>query len=169
MTEPTNVGSPTGVGEPTRDGRGRYARGLDTAQRDAEAARLRTLGYSYRRIGGELGIDVHSAYDAVQRVLKATIEEPGTELRRLELERLDELTREANEVLAATHYVTSARGEVVLFEGVPLVDDGPRLAAISTLVRVSEARRKLLGLDAETKVNVSGGVRYEVVGVDPDK
>jgi hypothetical protein len=33
--------------------------------------------------------------------------------------------------------------------------------------QIRESYRRLYGLDAETKVNVSGAVRYEVVGVDP--
>lgn len=159
MTHPTTKNE-------TRDGRGRYARGLDTAERDAQAARLRTRGYTYRAIATELGIDVHTAHDAVQRVLQATVEEPAADLRRVELERLDMLVRKATDVLDAFHHVVSNRGDVVEYNGQPLEDDGPVLAAINTLIRVSESRRKLLGLDAETKVNISGGVRYEVVGVD---
>jgi hypothetical protein len=50
----------------------------------------------------------------------------------------------------------------------PLADDGPKLAAIQVALRVRESYRRLHGLDSETKVNLSGSVRYEVVGVDPD-
>ena len=33
---------------------------------------------------------------------------------------------------------------------------------------LQERRAKLLGLDSETKVSVSGSVKYEIVGVDPE-
>jgi hypothetical protein len=48
------------------------------------------------------------------------------------------------------------------------MDDGPVLSAIDRLVRISESRRKLLGLDQPAKMNVSGGLTYEVVGIDPE-
>jgi hypothetical protein len=38
------------------------------------------------------------------------------------------------------------------------------LAAITTLLKISESRRKLEGLDAPAKVNVSGGLKVEIVG-----
>jgi hypothetical protein len=47
-------------------------------------------------------------------------------------------------------------------------DDGPVLSAIDRIVRISESRRKLLGLDQPAKTQVSGGVTYEVVGINPD-
>jgi hypothetical protein len=41
------------------------------------------------------------------------------------------------------------------------------LAAIKLLDQLSASRRRLLGLDAETKVALSGEITYQVVGVDP--
>lgn len=38
---------------------------------------------------------------------------------------------------------------------------------IMSLLRIQEREAKLLGLDSAQKVEHSGGVRYEVVGIDP--
>ena len=164
-----------------RDYRGRFIRGIETAQRDAEAARLRSKGWSYRRIAAHFGIDHHSAYNAVHRALRDTLQEPAEELRTLELQRLDEelerleeLETAARKVLARQHLTVAPSGQVVYHGSEPLVDDGPALAAIDRLLKIdeqrrknSESRRKLLGLDKPAKLEHSGSLRYELVGVDP--
>jgi len=60
-------------------------------------------------------------------------------------------------------------GEVVYDpEGGEVVRDYALRGSSLALVLKAEAElRKLLGLDAATKVETSGTVRYEVVGVDP--
>ncbi|WP_329462392.1 hypothetical protein [Streptomyces sp. NBC_01431] len=50
---------------------------------------------------------------------------------------------------------------------VPIPDEGPKLQALQVALKICESYRKLHGLDAEKKVNISGGVRYEIVGIDP--
>jgi hypothetical protein len=140
---------------PTRDGNGRYDRDPDTARRDAEACRLRAQNLTYREIAAELGVDVHTAYDAVQRGLRDTLQEPADDVRRLELERLDELAQKAREVMNGTHYVI-AQGSVVRLtrRGSPLEDDGPVLQAIDRLLRIQERRARLLGLDSPQRVSI---------------
>lgn len=137
-----------------RGGNGRYTRTLETAERDAEACRLRTQGLGYQEIADRLGMSSKSsAYEAVQRALRDTVQEPADELRHLELLRLDELARKARGVMETEHYVVD-KGTVVLWNGAPLVDDGPALAAIDRLLKVQERRAKLLGLDAPQRVSV---------------
>ncbi|MCX4601202.1 hypothetical protein OG402_11955 [Streptomyces anulatus] len=136
-------------------GDGQFVRSLTTAERDAEAARLRSLGWTYPRIAAELGFNHRAdAWNAVQRVLKDTVREAGEELRTLELERLDALYVAASEVLEREH-VTVSNGRVVDLHGSPLPDDGPVLAAIDRLLKIQERRARLLGLDAPTKQNIS--------------
>jgi len=66
---------------------------VQTAQQDAEAARLRSAGVTYRDIAEALGIcDASSARKCVERALLATVAEPAEELRRLELMKLDQLS-----------------------------------------------------------------------------
>lgn len=135
-----------------RDGRGRFIRSVDTAQRDARAAELRRDGANYQEIADRLGFSDRSrARQAVERALAATVAEPAAELRALELARLDEMWRHAWAVLKREH-VAHSNGRVVHLDGKPLVDDGPVLNAIDRLLRIQERRAKLLGLDAPTRV-----------------
>ncbi|MFD7066084.1 hypothetical protein ACFV97_02485 [Streptomyces sp. NPDC059913] len=136
-------------------GDGQFVRSLTTAQRAAEAARLRSLGWTYQRIADEVGYTYRAdAYNAVQSVLKDTVREAGEELRTLELERLDRLEAAANEVLDRNH-VTVSNGRVVDLHGAPIPDAGPVLAAIDRLLKIQERRAKLLGLDAPAKAAVT--------------
>lgn len=138
----------------SRNGRGRYVRSPETAERDAEAARLRVQGRTYQQIADRLGLSHRDlARRAVDRALTATVQEPAEELRSLELLRLDELWRTAWRVLTTEHVRVSA-GRVVEHQGKPLRDNGPALAAIDRLVRISERRCRLLGLDAPLSVTV---------------
>lgn len=141
-----------------RDGRGRYIRRDDTAQRDAEAVRLRVEGHTYQHIADQLGYNDRSdARKAVEGALTASIREHADELRQMELIRLDSLWLEAMKVLHAAH-VTVSNGKVVTVEKdgekVPVPDDAPVLQAIDRLLKIMERRSKLLGLDAPAKVEV---------------
>lgn len=174
--------TPTPDDHPTqaRGHRGKFIRTLDTAKRNAQACELKSKGWSYRRIADHFNIDVHTAYDAVQNALKDTLQEPADNLRTLMLERLDaELVRlndleEAARAVLERHHVTVSNGQVVRLDGEPILDDAPVLAAIDRLLKIDEqrrkndeSRRKLLGLDQPAKVEHSGGVKFEIVGVDP--
>lgn len=165
MTEPT-----PGQTHPPGPGRrpdGTFTNTIDTAEYDARAARLRARGLSYRAIAAELGYAEHSsARDAVLRALAAAPQEAGAEARQVELDRLDRLVEKATRIMETAHLAYNNKG-VVEWEGAALEDDAPALAAVAALMRLSESRRKLLGLDAEQKISVSGDVRYELVGFDP--
>ncbi len=108
---------------------------ISAAERRAKALELRKHGMPYRAIGAQLGISEAQAHNDVQRALQALAAlelDSAAEYRTMELERLDTLT-------VASARVLSAAG------------DGMRLAAIDRLLRISESRRKLLGLDAPAK------------------
>ncbi|NUS76698.1 MAG: hypothetical protein HOV70_10925 [Streptomyces sp.] len=150
-------------------GDGQFVRSLTTAQRDAEAARLRTQGWTYPRIADHLGFKHRAdAWNAVQRVLKDTVREAGDDVRAIELERLDaelarlaDVEREVWTVLKRKH-VTVSNGQVIRVDGEPLLDDAPVLQAADRLVKIEDARRRngerrarLLGLDAPTKQAIS--------------
>lgn len=152
-----------------RGGNGKFIRTIETAELDARAARLRSQRKTYQQIADELGYaDPTGARDAVLRALAAAPREAGEEMRQHELAHLDALSVRVQQVLNTIHLAYNNKG-VVVHEGEVLQDDAPALAAARVLKDLSESRRRLLGLDAETKVNVSGGVRYEVVGVSPDE
>lgn len=135
---------------------------------DAQACELRSRGWSYRQIGNHLGVAAPAAYERVQRAIGRIIDEPAEAARQFELERLDRIWRTTEDIFDAEHVAVSSQGNVVINPDtdVPLIDHDPNLRAALVLLKVQERRAKLLGLDAATKTQVSGGVRYEVVGVD---
>lgn len=145
----------------------KFQRNPATVERDAEACDLRGKGWTYRQIATHLGIDVHRAHDAVQRSMRETLREPAEAARQFELDRLDaELVRldgleaSVREVLER-HHVTVSNGQIVRLDGEPLLDDAPVLQAADRLLKIEdsrrkngESRRKLLGLDAPSRVSV---------------
>lgn len=151
----------------TRDGKGRYDTNPEIAKRRAEAARLRSRSLTYRQIAEHLGISVSQAHDDVRAALKEILTEPAEDVRKMELEKLDRAEAAVLAVLEA-HHVTVSHGRLILDgDELPIPDHGPVLQAATALVRLSESRRKLLGLDAPAQVVTDSTVRYEVVGVDP--
>jgi predicted transcriptional regulator len=146
---------------------GKYDRDPRTAERDAEAAELRSRSLTYSQIAARLGISKAEAHRAVARVLAETVAEAGEHARALELQKLDRAEAAVLAVLERSH-VTVSHGRIIRDENEdPLLDDGPILQAAGMLARLSESRRKLIGLDAPAQVITEGRVRYEVVGVDP--
>lgn len=152
---------------------GRFTRDMKTVRRDAQAADLYADGLNYQQIADQLGYAHRSdAKKAIDRA-KADVARPAvTKLIAAESEELDALYVEAVAILQRNH-VTVSHGKVIMWlnpetgQEEPLQDDGPKLAAIQTALRVRESYRKLHGLDQPAKTEVSGGVKYELVGVDP--
>jgi len=133
------------------------ARNMADIDRDARAVDLRRQHLSYRQIANAMGLRSPSAaHEAVRRGLADALTEPADEVRQMELERLDSYAQIAWEVLHAEHLVVASSGKVALHPdtGMPLLDDGPKLAALDRLMRLSESRRKLLGLDAPVRAEV---------------
>jgi hypothetical protein len=139
---------------------------VDAAHRDAQALELRAGGASFRVIADQLGVSVSTAWECVERGLAATRQEPSSKLRTLERERLDRLTVQAVEVLQARHLVVSAGKIVRGDDGQPLVDHGPRLAAINTLRGLMERRARLEGLDEPVRADLTARIHAEVYSVD---
>lgn len=149
----------------SRDPHGHYVRTPEKAASDARAAELRAEGWTYQQIGDELGIDKTNARRACRRALREIVQGPAEKLLAMHMERLETLYEAALDVLEADHPLVS-HGRVITDDtGQPLKDDGPKLAAIREARATMESFRRLVGLDAEQKINVSGGVRYEVVGI----
>lgn len=162
----TPLGNPN---QEARDGRGQYIRTPQTAARDAQACELRAQGWTFKRIAAELGFGhPDSVRDAVRRALRDIVQGPAEALLAVHMERLETLYEAAVDVLEADHVVVSHGKIITDDQGTPLKDSGPKLAAIREARASLESFRKLVGLDAEQKINVSGGVRYEVVGINPE-
>lgn len=143
----------SGTQRPRNGGSGKFVKSAVSAERAAEAAKLRTTGLSWDDIAKALGFaDGSGAYRAAQQAMRA-IAEPAQELRAIELARLDFALRMAWQAMTAEH-ITVQQGRVVTdpVTGLPLRDWGPVLAAIDRVVKLGERRAKLLGLDAPTKI-----------------
>lgn len=135
-------------------------RSLVTRDKDSRALDLRRRGLHYAQIAAEMGYrSPSSAHDAVQRALADTAREAAEEVRQVEAQRLDDLTATLTRIMLTRHLVVS-QGTVAVHPqtGEPLTDDDPVIRAVLGLVRVSERRAKLLGLDAPT--------RHEVITMD---
>lgn len=132
-------------------------RSAETRDKDNRALELRRRGLHYTQIASEMQYrSSASAYDAVQRALSDAAREGAEEVRQVEAQRLDDLTRVLNRVLVTRHYVVTQSGKLAVHPetGQPLTDDGPVMQAVAGLVRISERRARLLGLDAPVKHEV---------------
>lgn len=144
--------------------------------RQAEALRLRALGYTYERIAEELGYrGTSGAYKAVQAAYIASIKEPAEIIKRQAVDRLDIMLQKALEIMGSVHVYVS-QGHVVrrrvvdemgnfnvlgvedngdpIYEMEDIIDHGPVLDAIRTALKIEERRAKLLGLDAPKQIEV---------------
>lgn len=171
---PTGDGPP---GDPEHDRQrspaGRFERSMASVERDAQAAGLRAQRRTYQQIADALGYSSKGdAWRACQRAKADVARAPVAKLIQTESDQLDDLYVMALEVIEANHVVVS-HGKVVTMldpetnEEKPLTDNGPKLQAIQTALRIRQAYQDLHGLKQPAQIAVSGAVRYEVVGVDP--
>jgi hypothetical protein len=124
-------------------------------------------------------VDRSHARKAIQRHTASIVRPAADEYRAMMDEQLDSMHREVLRVLETTHYKVN-NGVVVHHRPaeckctempcehfVPLLDDSPVLAAVDRLVKIQESRRKLYGLDAPVKHDVSvSQVTVKVEGAD---
>jgi hypothetical protein len=158
-----------------RDGRNRFVRSMDTVRRDAAAAEYwAEHRCTYQEIADRFGYyDRSEAWRGIQKAKQDVALPAVTKLRQTEAEQLDALYVLAMEIIERDH-VTVSHGKVITMvdpetgEEKPLLDDGPRLQAIQTALRIRDQYQTLHGLKRPAKVEHSGGVKYEVVGVDPE-
>jgi hypothetical protein len=112
-------------------------RRIEAKERALKALELRKKGVRYEQIAQQLGYSNRgSAHKAVMKELELLAKgcrEEAAQVRDLELQRLDDLFLAAWKAIA----------------------DGSE-SAIDRALRVSESRRKLMGLDAAQKVDVNG-------------
>lgn len=150
-----------------RSGKGKFIRTIDKAETDAEAARLYAKGYTYKQIGEHLNLSKTAAIRAVQRAVREVVQDAGEEALRVQVNRLEYLFAKTVEIVEADHVVVS-HGHIVYGEdGQPLRDHGPVLSAIREARQCLESFQSLTGMKQPTKIEHSGGVKYELVGVDP--
>lgn len=105
--------------------------------RTVTALALRREGMSYEAIAQRLGISQPTAWRDVSDALKALQQEPAEDLRKIEVQRLDDL------LLAL--WPKAKKGHP---------------ASVDRVIRIMERRARLLGLDAPTSItaDVTGGL-----------
>lgn len=124
---------------------------LSAAQSQVKALRLRQKGYSYRQISEALGIVPSAVYRMVSTALaeiRAECKEEATELREIEIAKLDAAEKEAWKRMKGASDADSAK-------------------LLNTIKAISESRRKLTGLDAPVKIEQTGNL-YTVLQASPD-
>ncbi|MFI9154501.1 hypothetical protein [Streptomyces sp. NPDC053367] len=138
-----------------RDGNGRYTRNPQTAERDGQAAELRAQGWTYQQIADELGYaDKRTALEACRRAIRDACVGPGKALVDLEVQRLEAMYDRVLDILEQDQPLVS-HGRIVKDDtGAALVDEELKLKAIDRALRTRESFRKLLGLDAPSRVSV---------------
>jgi hypothetical protein len=147
--------------EHDRDRKGQFVQALGGAERDRKAVQMHSRRQTYQQISDELGYGHSSnARRAVKKILDGIIVEGRDEAIKIELDGLDMMTRAVIDVLEGQHYVVSD-GRIVYLgdkddpDRTELLDDGPVLQAVDRLLKISDRRAKLLGLDAPKRVEVS--------------
>ncbi len=126
------------------------------SNRDMEALRLRTTGWSLEAIADYMGWTTTNAVaQALRRAVSMMARFAGNEQRLLELQKLDEAEAEIWKVLKMVHWSYTTRGDLVYGpDGEPLKDGRIVLEAIDRLMKVAERRAKLMGLDAPMRAEV---------------
>jgi hypothetical protein len=144
-------------------GKRRDSHTIAVAERRAKVLAFRRAGASHRAIAVELGVDHSTISRDVKAIFQELAEEQhasAEEYRAMELERLDTLSLEASRILQAEHPLISGGKVLTRFtsdgKAFGLTDPGPKLQAIDRLLRISESRRKLLGLDAQPDAVMPG-------------
>lgn len=165
------------TGGPPRNGNGKFARSLKTAQRDHAALDLKVKGWSLQRIADELGYASKGAvHNGIRRAFQDIPTPEAADEKRLDLERIDRLIEAAWEVLEREH-VAYSNGQVIRrrtgdverdddgFERLDdkgktipvyeeVLDDGPLLASIDRIRSLLERRAKIIGYDAAARSRI---------------
>lgn len=151
---------PPRLEQPRNGGNQMFMSPRNQRDRDVWAAHRWTKdNWSFQQIADALELSHRSnARPYVERGLRAIgapTEQAASEARAIQRARLEAAIDVAFEVMAKDHIQVS-QGRVVKDEaGVPLIDDGPKLAAADRIRALSESLRKLDGLDAATKTEAN--------------
>lgn len=120
-----------------------------TAERRKKAIALKIAGLDYQAIADQLGYaDRAAAYVDIDRALKKNLDEEAEQvalLRHITVQRYDRLQ--------AAWWPKALKGDA---------------KAAEIVLKVMAQRAKIEGTEAPAQVDVSGGVKYEVVGVSPE-
>lgn len=172
--EPTEDGPDTGTPSPLhgqhrlRTGKGSFERSIESVTRDAKAADLRAQNWSLQEIADELGYsDRSNVRRAITRAHQDVAQGPAERLLAVYAARLEDIYQRTMEIAEEDHVVVSHGKIITGADGNPLPDHGVTLSAFREARAALADVRKMVGLDQPTKVEHSGELTYQVVGVDP--
>lgn len=151
-------------------------RDLSTAQMQDQVVGMVREGKTFRDIAAELDISKTHAHRLFHAGVNRIPAENVQAYRERQLADIELARAAVMEVLGGTNYVIQ-NGRIVkpilgrdeetgeLQFGDPIDDPAPVLAAVDRLVKLGEREAAILGSDAEKKLNMTGSVKYEVVGL----
>lgn len=132
--------------------------------RDAEAARLKALGWTLTQIaihlelwnGGrkENGPSEDRAGAAIKRAMARAVRFASDETRALELQSYDELEAICWRELQTKHQLVQNGRIIVDLDGLPLTDKRLLMEIVDRILKIKERRARILGLDAPTKAEI---------------
>jgi hypothetical protein len=132
--------------------------GRRNREKDNRAWAYRRSGASPEQIARVMKYSsILEAKRAIERGAADNAGEYGDEARQIEAARLDDLTLTLMKIRTKKHYVIAPNGAIARDPETrePLEDDGPVIQAITALIRISDRRSKLLGLDAPSKREIT--------------
>ena len=155
--------APAPTGGPAHRSTGTDASRIALRERAYE---LRLRGRTIRQIGEDIGRSHTTVHDLLREEIHHRLDPLKDQYLQYELDRLDHMQQAVLAVLdnpGQIHTVMEWQGEWEITEegqryrklvpvDVVIVDDRKILGAVDRLVRISESRRKLVGLDAPVKV-----------------
>lgn len=127
-------------------------------ERDAEAARLKALGWSILDIAKHLKLDqpnpehaeVRTAA-AIRRAMARAVRFAGDEERHLQLQSLDEMELRLWQLLDEGMILVQ-QGRIIMADDAPMDDKRFNLEVLDRILKVKDQRAKLLGTYAPTRV-----------------
>lgn len=137
----------------------------ESLERDAQALMLRSFHYSLAEIDAQLKYGgTGNVSRALKRAEKRILSKSLDAYVATEMAKLDQISLRLIGILSRRHVVVSG-GKIVYDNGdpltgrqpEPLADDSIEMKALAELVRVSESKRRLLGMDAAAKLDINLG------------
>lgn len=154
---------------------------VEAAQLEAKVLDLKhNHGLTFQAIADQLGLSKPYVNRVFWRAVRRLPDQLADDYRRDQLARIAARREVAQEIMTGDHPLVQ-QGRIVypvtgrndegkpVYGDEPLLDDGPRLAAIAQLRAEDDQEAKLLGLYAAAKVSQDVTVNYTVGGgVDPE-
>jgi transposase-like protein len=129
------------------------------------AYQRRLEGATYSDIAKELGVSAPTVKTLCQEYIDHITLPQAEQYRKIEADKLSIAEQVAWKILRDNH-ITIQHGKVVMLNDEPIADPEPVFKAIATVLKISERRAKLLGLDmpvkTETEVKVSTPIDQSV-------